>query len=50
MADSDKGAAPVPPPVGGGLQTTDPTFANQTKSTPKEQKPSSKDDLNKKKS
>lgn len=36
------------PATGGGLPTTDPSFANQTNSAPKEQKPDSKSDLTRK--
>lgn len=46
MADQTP-QAPAPP-EGGGLQTVDPTFANQSKSAPKENKPSKKADLTKK--
>lgn len=35
----------APPPQGGGTQTTDPTFANQSKSAPKENKPAKKADM-----
>lgn len=39
---------PTPPPDGGGLQTTDPTFANQGGSAPKESKPSKSGDVTRK--
>ena len=50
---ADKSNAPKvpetpPPPEGGGLQTTDPTFARQSDSAPGESKPAKKQDLNRK--
>jgi hypothetical protein len=36
------------PPQEGGLRTTDPSFANQTNTAPKENKPASKSDVTRK--
>lgn len=47
MADTPKTPEPTPPPPGGGLQTTDPSFARQTPSAPSESKPAKKSDLTK---
>jgi hypothetical protein len=49
MADAPKTPAEsTPPPAGGGLPTTDPTFANQGGSAPKESKPAKKSDVTRK--
>lgn len=48
MADKAQTPEQPAPPQGGGLQTTDPTFANQTNSAPKERKPASKSDTTRK--
>lgn len=47
MADTPKMPEQPAPPEGGGLSTTDPTFANQGGQAPKENKPAKKSDVKK---
>lgn len=48
MGDTPKTPEQPAPPDGGGLQTTDPTFANQGGQAPKESKPAKKSDVTRK--